>query len=344
MSRPVLPVTVVVPHLKGDGLLLCLRSIYDAQDLPSEVIVVQNGPCDDGSAERAEAEFGRIRTLKRPDLSGYAAPCNAGMKAAGSPLVVLLNDDVEVDPGWLAPLVDTICGDDTIGACQPKLLSRKDTTRFDYSGAAGGLIDRFCYPFCLGRIFDTCERDSGQYDSGREIFWASGTAILLRRNLLDIVGDLDEQLWMHMEEIDFCWRLHAAGYLVRSVPSSVVYHSSGATLAARSFRKIYLNHRNSLIVLLKNGASPDLWWILPARLCAECVTVLASLLSGDWRRFLAVPCAIAWVVSHVFSIAARRSAVRSIRRVPDADVLKLVYPGSILIEYFLRGRREASAL
>lgn len=344
MSRSVLPVTVVIPHLKGDGLLSCLRSIYDAQDHPSEVIVVQNGPLDDGSTARAESEFGRIRSLRRPDLSGYAGPCNAGIKAAGSPFVVLLNDDVEVDSGWLAPLVDTISGDGRIGACQPKLLSRTDVTRFDYSGAAGGLIDILCYPFCLGRVFDTCERDSGQYDSGRDIFWASGTAILLRKNLLESVGDLDEQLWMHMEEIDLCWRLHAGGYRVRSVPSSVVYHTSAATLAARSFRKIYLNHRNSLIVLLKNGASRRLWWVVPARVLAECVTVVASLFKGEWRRILAVPCALSWVALHAFSIAARRSAVRSTRRVPDQDVLKLIYPGSILVSYFLRGRREASAL
>jgi GT2 family glycosyltransferase len=328
----------------GDDLSICLTSIFEADALPEDVIVVQNGLGDDGSVDRAKQRFPQIHVIRTPELSGYSGPCNAGMKTAQTPYIIILNDDAEVDRGWLAPLIETIAQDDRIAACQPKLLSRNKRTHFDYSGGAGGLIDRFCYPFCLGRIFDICEEDRGQYDVSREIFWASGTSFLIRKSVLDTVGLLDETLWMHMEEIDLCWRLHLSGFSIRSVPSSIVYHTSGGTLQAQSFRKIYFNHRNSLIILLKNGAASTLCRVFPVRLLLEGMTVIASLVRGEWKRSLAVLCSLFWIVFHPWYIITHRRASRAVKQVSDDEVDRLIFQESIVIAYFIRKKRTASAL
>jgi GT2 family glycosyltransferase len=206
------------------------------------------------------------------------------------------------------------------------------------------MMDRLGYPFCLGRIFDVLEEDRGQYDAPRPIFWASGTAILIRREMLDRTGLLDEGLWAHWEEIDLCWRLQLAGGGIYSVPASVIHHHSGWTLGSDRFLKLYLNHRNSLIVLIKHTGPFRLLWLLPQRAALEALTVAYGLLRLDWKRPAAVLCAFFWLGSHPGALWRGRRASRLLQRIPRREVEGRMYRRALVFQHFLRGVRSAGQL
>ena len=197
---------------------------------------------------------------------------------------VLLNNDVEVPRDWLTPLVNKMEADPSVGAVQPKLLQMDDRSQFEYSGAAGGHLDRFGYPFTRGRIFFTMEEDLQQYDSVAPIFWASGAAIVLRKSALDRVGLLDERFVLHMEEIDLCWRLQRFGYSIVAIPDSEVYHIGGASLPSTNPMKTYYNFRNGLLMLYKN-LPPDQWLrIFPMRALLDLIAAMRPTLPGQRER------------------------------------------------------------
>ena len=340
-------VSIIIPHYLGDILSDCLKSVYErTRDVPFEVIVADDQPCDDGSLGRALERFPDIRVVKTQGDTpkGLAAGCNRGLEVARGRYAMLLNNDVEVSDGWLSALVAAADADGTIGACQPKVLSIRERGRFDYGGAAGGMMDVMGYPFCLGRIFDVVEADGGQYDRPREIFWAIGGAMFLRMSSLAKTGPMDEAFYMHMEEIDLCWRLHLAGFRIVSVPRSEVYHYGGWSLGAERFQKVYLNHRNALVLMLKNYALSRLVWVFPLRVCLELGTLLLAVLKRDWKHPLGALCGLAWILTHPLNILRRRRAAQRARAVSDREVAAKMYRGSVAFQYFLRGVRTSKAL
>lgn len=235
----------------------CLPSVV-ATDYPNLEIIVADNASDDGSAAWVESEYPAVKVVRHPQNWRFCKGNNRAVPYATGDYILLLNNDVEVPPGWLRPLVEAFETDPEIGAAQPKMLQYDDRNRFEYAGGAGGFIDRVGYPFTRGRLFDTMERDRGQYDTPTDIFWASGAAIMMRRRALQQVGLLDERFDMHMEEIDLCWRMQRAGYRIRYVPESEVYHIGGASLPKDAPEKTYLNFRNSLLMLYKN-LPPRAW-------------------------------------------------------------------------------------
>jgi len=343
-------VSIVIPHYLGDILSECLAYVYGrTRGVPFEVIVADDQPYADGSLDRAREAYPQIRVVRTgagdgAPSRGMGAGCNRGLEVARGAFAMLLNTDVEVTEGWLHPLVAAMDADPGIGACQPKVRSIRERGRFDYGGAAGGLIDVFGYPFCLGRVFDTVEVDRGQYDRPRGIFWAIGGAMFLRMSCLAQTGLMDEGFHMHMEEIDLCWRLHLAGYRVRSVPQSVVYHYGGWSLGADRLSKAYWNHRNNMVMVLKNTSALHLLWVLPARVLMELATVFLAATRGEWKHPLAAVGGLMWLAAHPVSVLERRQMAQRCRKTPDRVVLKAMYRGSVAIRYFLRGARSASTL
>jgi len=338
-------VSIIVPHYKGDILSTCLGWVYKRTPGGAfEVIVADDQPSDDGSLGRARAAFPEIRLVTTGGGKGMGAGCNRGLEAARGEYAFLLNNDVEVSEGWLDPLLDAMQSDPDLGACQPKVRSLRDRARFDYGGAAGGMMDRYGYTFCLGRLFDTVEEDEGQYDEPHEIFWGMGGALFLRMACLERVGMVDEAYHMHMEEIDLCWRIHLAGYRISSVPRSVVYHYGGWSLEADSYEKAYFNHRNQLVMILKNLSAKRLAWVFPARVCLELATLLLGLVRGGWKHPVASLAALAWVALHPGSILRRRRTAQAARTVGDRNLAQVIYPGSVAVQYFLRGVKTTLAL
>ncbi|MCF7902745.1 MAG: glycosyltransferase family 2 protein, partial [Candidatus Marinimicrobia bacterium] len=257
----------------------------------------------------------------------------------------ILNNDTTHQPGWIGELVDVMESAPEIGAVQPKLLSAQQPDHFDYSGGAGGLLDFIGYPFALGRIFSMLEKDKGQYDEIREIFWASGTAFLLRREVVEQVGGFDEDFFAHMEEIDLCWRMQNAGWVVKNAPRAVVWHHSGWTLPPDRYKKKYLNHRNNLIMLIKNYPWRYLALIFPLRVTLEGVAFAFSALIRDWKRMVAIIHAALWIIFHPHTLIRKHMAMKNLR---DKSALKQVtqrmYPGSVFFQYFIRRQKRVSDL
>lgn len=332
-------VDVVIPHFRGsERLLKCLETVYKTTYDDFRVLLVDNGSSD-GSCEEAERRFPQLEIIRLKENLGFAGGCNTGVRESDRELVALLNDDTEVEPDWLDNLVETLLADEKTAVVQPKLHWIKDRKRFDYAGGVGGLIDVFGYPFCFGRIFETKEIDNGQYDWVRDIFWASGSACLFRRELYLAAGGLDENFFAHQEEIDLNWRLQLMGYNIKAAPASVVYHYGGGTLSEASFRKKYLNHRNSIMMLLKNYEFKTLLWVLPIRLTLEAAAMVLAVKQRDIKRIGAIIGAVIWNSFNLPTLLKERKRIKSIRRRPDSEITKRMYTGTAALQYYLFSKR-----
>ncbi len=215
------------------------------------VVVADNGSEDD-SIKYIRENFPTVKIIALDKNYGFTGGYNRALQQIDTDYYILLNDDVEVTPNWIEPIVERMEKEDNIAIAQPKLLSFKEKTMFEYAGAAGGYLDYLGYPFCAGRIFEDMERDEGQYDKEREIFWASGAAMFIKSKVFKELQGLDEDFFAHMEEIDLCWRSQNLGYKVMYYPQSKVYHYGAATLKKNSSKKTFLNFRNNLFLLYKN--------------------------------------------------------------------------------------------
>jgi GT2 family glycosyltransferase/SAM-dependent methyltransferase len=337
-------VSIIIPHQAGTDILLdCLDALAADRSHPStEVIVVDNGSSD-GSVEEARRRFPDTRVVRLETNQGYAGGCNAGIRASRGAYVVLLNDDTKVAQGCIGALVAVAEADPSIGACQPKIRSLRDPSQFEYSGAAGGLMDVYAYPFSRGRLMGHVEEDRGQYDDPIEIFWASGVCMLIRRGALDQAGLFDETFFAYMEEIDLSWRIHLQGLKIVYVPDAIVYHIGGYSLDQRVLKRIYLNHRNSVLTLLKNYSTPSLLRILPVKIVLECCILAAALVRNPLRS-LAVLQSFGWLLTHVPTIRRLRADVQRKRRVPDSAISANLYQGMAPIWYFLFGVRRVTDL
>ncbi len=246
--------SVIILNWNGEKLLreFLPSVIANTQGPEVEVIVADNGSTDNSLKLMCE-EFPNVKILAFDENLGFSGGYNRAISEVESEFVVLLNSDVETPSGWWQPLLDFMNSHPEVGACQPKILSYKNKDQFEYAGAAGGLLDKYGYPYCRGRLFDKIEYDMCQYDTGPEdIAWASGAALMVRRDVYLEAGGLDELFFAHMEEIDLCCRIHNLGYRVCVVPDSCVYHLGGGSLAQGDPKKTYLNFRNNLLLLYKN--------------------------------------------------------------------------------------------
>ena len=286
-------VAVVILNWNGEQMLRqFLPSVVEHSVLPETlgeavVYVADNGSTDDSLALLAK-EFPMVGTIVFDENYGFADGYNKAFEQIDAEYAVLLNSDVEVTVGWLAPLVEFMDANPRVAACQPKLKAYHQRDEFEYAGAMGGYLDRYGYPYCRGRIFDTIEKDLGQYDTDVPLLWATGACLVVRLPIYKEVGGLDGRFFAHMEEIDLCWRLRLRGHEVRSVASSVVYHVGGATLNAGHPRKTFLNFRNNLLMLYKNLPEGELRKVLFVRALLDYVAAAMFLLKGEWGNVKAV--------------------------------------------------------
>lgn len=305
------------------------------------IVVVDNGSADD-SLEWLARSFPAVEIMRLGGNFGFTGGYNRALKQLSTPFVVLLNSDVEVAPGWIAPLESALESDASLAACQPRILSYRRRGYFEYAGASGGFIDSLAYPFCRGRMLQTCEPDEGQYEEAVSVFWASGACMMVRREVFLQEGGFEESFFAHMEEIDFCWRLWHRGYRVGVVPASVVYHLGAGTLAHENPRKTFLNFRNGLAMLLKNETGPGLYPRLFLRLLLDGVAGLKFLAEGDGRNTLAVVRAHFSVYRRLGFWLSRRKENRAAR---TTDIPRAIrYPGLIVWAYFGKGLKRFSDL
>ena len=273
------PVKVVILNWNGRSHLERFLPVLVARTPGADIVVADNGSTDD-SADFIRARFPQVELLLLDRNYGFAEGYNRALARIEADYCVLLNSDVEVTEGWLAPLVELLERDSAAAAVAPKIRSYANPGKFEYAGAAGGFIDFLGYPFCRGRILDTIESDRGQYDAPREVFWASGACMLVRSEVFRRLGGFDGDFFAHMEEIDFCWRAQLAGYRIRVEPRSTVFHVGGGTLPNNSPQKIYLNFRNNLCMLFKNLSPGTFWPVLFSRMVLDGMAALVFLVQG----------------------------------------------------------------
>ncbi len=253
----------------------------------AEIWITDNGSTDD-SVAFVRAHYPQFKVLELPENYGFTEGNNKSLPYIDAPYYVLLNSDVEVSPAWLEPLVARMESDASIAAVQPKLLAYHSKKHFEHAGGAGGMMDMFGYPLCRGRVFDTVEEDTGQYETPAEIFWATGACCLIRKSVSDEIGLFEPDYFAHMEEIDFCWRAKNRGYKIFYEPQSKVWHVGGGTLHKSNPRKTYLNIRNSLSTLVRNLPAMWIFPIVFARLCLDGVFGFVLFLRGDFANIWAI--------------------------------------------------------
>ncbi len=330
-------IAVVILNWNGKKFLeKFLPILIDCSASEAEIILADNASTDD-SVEFVQQRFPQIRIIRNPKNEGFARGYNLALQQVDADYFIILNSDIEVTPDWISPVIDLMESDSNIGACQPKIRSFHNREEFEYAGAAGGFIDKYGYPFCRGRMFLTIEKDTGQYDDQVEISWASGACLFVRSELFHQLGGFDDDFFAHMEEIDFCWRLHNYGYRVMYCPDSVVYHIGGGTLPKASWRKTYLNFRNNFMLLYKNLPSNLLFGIFAARLVLDGVAAFKFLIQGGFKDFWAVGHA------HVSFYLALPSLYKKRKQLKHGS-MRMLFKRNVVVEYYLRGKKRFSQL
>ena len=330
---------VVILNYNGAALMeeFLPSVIHSVNGMDAEVIVADNASTDN-SLEFLKTNHPNVRTIVLDKNYGFAEGYNRALAQIDAEYFVLLNSDVDVDAEWLKPLEFFMDNNPDVAACQPKILSQKNDNYFEYAGAAGGFIDKYGYPFCRGRLFNDVEPDVGQYDEQKDIFWSSGACMLIRKKDYEDVAGLDGDFFAHMEEIDLCWRLKNRGRRIVCIPSSVVYHVGGGTLAQGNPRKTFLNFRNNLLMLYKNLPSSRVNRILFIRMVLDGLAALSMLAKGDVKNFKSV------LKAHKdFKALKKKFVAKREKEVSFTDAVGThdeIYRRSIVLAYYLRGIRK----
>ncbi len=310
-------------------------------DYPDFEIILADNASEDGSGEWVRQNYPDIKIASFDRNYGYCGGNNRAVPHAEGDILVFLNNDVKTEASWLTELAK-VFEDQNVAAAQPKMLSYEQPEYFEYAGAAGGFVDKYGYPFCRGRIFDTLEKDSRQYDDPCPIFWASGAALAIRKENFLECGGFDEDFEFHMEEIDLCWQLWNRGYEVRYCPGSTVYHLGGGSLPMDSSRKVYYNYRNNLVMLWKNYEQDTLIWRFLLRLKLDGISAIKELFSGNLGNFAAIFKAHMHFYGRWTDTHRKRKKLqkeRTVRHNPD-----VMFDRSVVWQYFIKGKRTFSEL
>ncbi|HET8865793.1 MAG TPA: glycosyltransferase family 2 protein [Gracilimonas sp.] len=310
-------------------------------DYPNFEIIIADNASDDGSKEWIKSTYPEIKIASFDRNYGYCGGNNRAVPFAEKEILLFLNNDVKVEKDWLYGL-NKAFDDDLVAAAQPKMRSVTESDHFEYAGAAGGFIDKYGYTFCRGRIFDEVEKDEGQYDDKTDLFWASGAALAIRKDLFLKSGGFDEVFEFHMEEIDLCWRMQNQGFKITYAPESVVYHLGGGSLPMGSPRKVFYNFRNSLFMLWKNYSSTSLRKRFLLRIFLDIVAAWKALLEGKPKEWLAVARAHVHFLRSLGDLTRKRKALQQ-KRVTDDDP-KTMLDISLIWQHFVKGVKKFSHL
>ena len=333
---------IVILNFNGRKVLeQFLPSVLKTTYENAKIIVADNGSTDE-SLTYLKSEFNEVEVIQMPENQGFAGGYNEALETLNGQYkyYVLLNSDVEVTVDWLEPIMELMEADDSIAACQPKILAFRRKTHFEHAGAAGGWMDALGYPFCRGRIMEEVEKDEGQYDDVAEIFWASGAAMVVRAEVYHQLGGLDSSYFAHMEEIDQCWRMKNAGHKIMVCPQSVVYHLGGATLDYDNPRKVFLNFRNSLFTIFKNEPFGKLLWLIPLRLILDGAAGGMFLLKGKFKNIWAIIRAHFAFYGALPRLFSERKKVKAWQVTDNQRNREGIYGGSVVVDYYLRGRKK----
>lgn len=332
-------VSIITLNLNGlKDTIKCLNSLKKTKYKNFEIILIDNGSEIDESKILKKRYRNFIKTYRLKKNLGFTGGNNWALNKTRGKYVVLLNNDTVVTPGWLDSLVSIMEKDSNIAITQPKLLQMNNRSFFDYAGAAGGYIDKYGYPFTRGRIFNTHEKDEGQYDGEVEIFWASGAACIIRKSVIKKLGGLfSENLFAYMEEIDFCWRAWRMGFKVMFTSNSVVFHKTASTARRNLVKKRFWEHRNNLYIVTNNLDQKGLITILPVRILLELTAYFYYFVSKQKSYIKSLYLAHLAYLKNGLSIRLKRKRTYKNTKLP-------FYQGSIIFDHFILKRKHFSDL
>ena len=333
---------VVILNWNGEKFLnQFLPVLLRNTQLPGVDIYVADNASTDNSLSLIEEQFPTVKTLLLDKNYGFAGGYNKALAQINADYFVLLNSDVEVTENWLQPLLNYMNENADVAACQPKIKSFYNRDYFEHAGASGGFIDYLGFPFCRGRVVGTAEMDRGQYDTVIDVFWATGACLLIRSELYNQVGGLDDEFFAHMEEIDLCWRLKGQGFRIVCIPQSEVYHVGGATLQVEHPHKTYLNFRNNLLMLYKNLPQKSLSNIMRWRMLFDYAAAFQLFVTGKPKNAKSVFKARRDFKKMLPGFVDKRiENLSSATRTDFPEMLRK----SIVIEYYLKGNKTYSKL
>lgn len=306
----------------------------------AEIIIIDNGSTDE-SISFLNQYYPNLKHIQLLKNYGFTGGYNKGLFTLDHTYFVLLNSDIEVTENWLVSPIELLKKEPRIAACQPKIKSYKNKNSFEHAGAAGGMLDKFGYPFCRGRIFMSLEEDNGQYNQEEEIFWASGACLFIKANLYKEFQGLQEAFFAHMEEIDLCWRLKSAGYKIMYTPEAEVFHVGGGTLNHGTPRKTFLNFRNGLALLFINLPKRHLIPLISYRLLLDGIAGVQFLLVGHWKDTLAI------IKAHISFYKKIRYWIKARKFAQSKTLLngyKYTYSKSVVWSYFIRNKKKYTQL
>lgn len=298
----------------------------------ADIVVIDNNSEDD-SVDFLKKHFPTVKVILNKKNYGFAGGYNEGLNKLNADYFILLNSDVEVTDNWIMPVINLLEKENDIVAAQPKVLSYKDKTKFEHAGAAGGMIDKYGYPFCRGRIFYHTEKDKSQFNDTTEIFWATGACLFIKADIFKAMNGFDIDFFAHMEEIDLCWRIKNRGKKIYYCSESTVYHVGGGTLDYMSPFKTYLNFRNSLYTLHKNY-SGFLFKIILIRLILDGVAGIKFLFGGEFKSIISV------FKSHIHYYRHIPKLNKARKSLPKKKKLTGVYKKSIVWHFFALRKRN----
>ena len=327
---------VVILNYNGEKLLQQFLPSVIQYSSEAEIIIADNNSSD-RSISFVQQTFPQIRIIQLDRNYGFCGGYNRALQQVMANYYVLLNSDIEVTSQWLDPMISLLDNDPSVAAVQPKVLSYHNKNKFEHAGAAGGFIDALGYPFCRGRIFDYVEEDQGQYNDQREVFWATGACLMIRSEVFKKFGGFDEDFFAHMEEIDLCWKLQRTGQKVFYCGKSTIYHVGAGTLSYSNPKKVFLNFRNGLSLLFKHLNAGELLYKLPLRILLDVIAAFQFLIKGEARSFAAV---IRAQGKFLFNLGSDLKKRREVRKAFPGYSNAMIYKGSVVLDYFLKGKRQ----
>lgn len=308
----------------------------------ARIIVADNGS-DDDSIPFLRERYPEVEIIALDRNYGFAGGYNRALQMVKADCYVLLNSDVRVTAGWLQPLTTYMTEHPEVAACQPKIMADTAPEKFEYAGACGGMLDRYGYAYCRGRVFDTVETDTGQYDDVANVDWATGACLMIRARDFHAENGFDERFFAHFEEVDLCWRLRIRGRGIVCIPLSRVFHLGGGTLPQGNPRKTFLNFRNNLTMLYKCLPRQRRECVMRTRClldyAAACKALIIDRRPADFKAICQARRAFnKW--KHDFDKDARILQERQADANPPLPYNKL----SILWQYYAKGRKTYSRL
>lgn len=214
-----------------------------------EVIIVDNASKEDPTKE-INKQFPEVNLIVSKENLGFAGGNNLGIKTAKGKYFMMLNNDTEVDPGFLEPLVQKMESDPKIGMVGSKVRFFNQPEIIQYAGSTS--MTRFT---ATAHFIGYGHKDIGQYDKACSTSFASGAAMMTSRKICEDVGLMANFFFLYYEELDWQERIRKAGYKIYFVPESLIYHKESISVGKASALQAYWQTRNRLLLIRRNFSS-----------------------------------------------------------------------------------------